>query len=86
MSIRDSRILNHLHPSRPKLHRAEESHHVQALTLVIPVPPNQGIDASIMEENRKLIADIDRRKILRGGLTLGALTMLTGCNVTQAGA
>ena len=32
---------------------------------------------------RKLIEEIDRRKILRGAVSLGALTMLTGCNVTD---
>lgn len=45
--------------------------------------PASRIDQSVLEENRKLVADIDRRKVLRGGLTLGALTMLTGCNVTH---
>lgn len=45
--------------------------------------PKQGIDQSVLAENAKLVADIDRRKLLRGGLSLGALTMLTGCDVTD---
>lgn len=45
--------------------------------------PAQGVDQSSLEENRALLADISRRKVLTGGLSLGALTMLTGCNVTH---
>ncbi len=45
--------------------------------------PKQAIDQSVLEENRKLVAQIDRRRILRGTVSLGALTMLTGCNVTD---
>jgi DMSO/TMAO reductase YedYZ molybdopterin-dependent catalytic subunit len=46
--------------------------------------PPGGIDQSALEENRALVRDIDRRKILRGSLSLGALTMLTGCSVTRS--
>src|SRR5262245_7685761 len=45
--------------------------------------PKRAIDQSALDENRALLRQIDRRKILRGGLTLGALTMLTGCDVTH---
>jgi DMSO/TMAO reductase YedYZ molybdopterin-dependent catalytic subunit len=45
--------------------------------------PAGGIDQSVLEENRALLRAIDRRRILRGGLSLGALTMLTGCDVTR---
>jgi len=45
--------------------------------------PEHGIDQSVLEDNKALLADIDRRKILRGSLSLGALTMLTGCSVTD---
>ena len=48
--------------------------------------PAAGIDQSVLENNRELIAEIDRRKLLRGAVSLGALTMLTGCNVTNADA
>jgi DMSO/TMAO reductase YedYZ molybdopterin-dependent catalytic subunit len=45
--------------------------------------PAQGIDQGVLDQNRKLVAEIDRRKILRGAVSLGALTMLTGCDVTD---
>jgi DMSO/TMAO reductase YedYZ molybdopterin-dependent catalytic subunit len=45
--------------------------------------PERAIDQSVLEENRALLQGIDRRKLLRGGLSLGALTMLTGCDVTR---
>ena len=48
--------------------------------------PKHAIDQSVLEENRKLVARIDRRRILRGTVSLGALTMLTGCNVTDRSA
>jgi DMSO/TMAO reductase YedYZ molybdopterin-dependent catalytic subunit len=40
-------------------------------------------DRALLQQNAKLVADFDRRKLLRGGLSLGALTMLTGCNVSN---
>jgi DMSO/TMAO reductase YedYZ molybdopterin-dependent catalytic subunit len=45
--------------------------------------PRRGIDQSVLEENRQLVEAINRRKVLRGALSLGALSMLTGCNVTS---
>jgi DMSO/TMAO reductase YedYZ molybdopterin-dependent catalytic subunit len=45
--------------------------------------PERGVDQSVLAENKKLVAAIDRRGILRGGISLGALTMLTGCDVTS---
>ena len=45
--------------------------------------PKAGIDQSVLQENKELLAEIDRRKILRGAVSLGALTMLTGCDVTN---
>ena len=45
--------------------------------------PKQGVDQSVMEENRKLVQDINRRGLLRGTLSLGALTMLTGCTISD---
>jgi DMSO/TMAO reductase YedYZ molybdopterin-dependent catalytic subunit len=48
--------------------------------------PQRGIDQSPLKEHKKLIADIDRRKLLRGAVSLGALTMLTGCDVSENGA
>ena len=45
--------------------------------------PKHGIDQSALEENRRLVETIDRRKVLRGVVSLGALSMLTGCDVTS---
>ena len=49
-----------------------------------PFRPRGGIDQSPLMEHQKLITEIDRRKILRGTLSLGALTLLTGCNVSDS--
>ena len=38
--------------------------------------PRQRIDQGFLHDNRKLIARIDRRNVLRGTLSLGALTLL----------
>ena len=48
--------------------------------------PKRAIDQSVLEENKKLIEEIDRRKLLRGAVSLGALSMLTGCDVTDRSA
>ena len=48
--------------------------------------PKVGIDQSVLESNKALLADIGRRGILRGSLSLGALAMLTGCDVTNGSA
>ena len=40
-------------------------------------------DASALDDHRPLIRLLERRGLLRGGLSLGALTMLTGCDVTR---
>ena len=45
-----------------------------------PVTPP---DPAIMAEHRKVVREINRRGILRGGLTLGALPLLTGCDVSD---
>jgi DMSO/TMAO reductase YedYZ molybdopterin-dependent catalytic subunit len=45
--------------------------------------PQGGIDQSVLDSNKKLLAEIDRRNLFRGTLSLGALTILTGCNVTN---
>jgi DMSO/TMAO reductase YedYZ molybdopterin-dependent catalytic subunit len=45
--------------------------------------PRKSIDQSVLTQNRSLLADIDRRHVLRGALSLGALTLLTGCDVTE---
>jgi DMSO/TMAO reductase YedYZ molybdopterin-dependent catalytic subunit len=45
--------------------------------------PKQRIGPSILREHRALIEKIDRRNVLRGALSLGALSLLTGCDVTE---
>src|SRR3974390_3577820 len=45
--------------------------------------PRQPIDQNVLSENRKLVANIERRGLLRGAVSLGALTMLTGCAVSE---
>jgi DMSO/TMAO reductase YedYZ molybdopterin-dependent catalytic subunit len=45
--------------------------------------PKRKIDRSALDENRALIETIDRRGVLRGSLSLGALTLLAGCDITD---
>src|ERR1044071_828723 len=47
--------------------------------------PRGGVDQSALREHKALIETIDRRKVLRGTLSLGALSLLTGCNVGETG-
>jgi len=48
--------------------------------------PKGGIDQSVLAEHKALVEEIDRRKILRGAVSLGALSLLTGCDVTRTDA
>lgn len=48
-----------------------------------PFRPLKVPDPSILDDHRPLVRQIERRGLLRGGLTLGALTLLTGCDVTD---
>ena len=45
--------------------------------------PAEGIDQTILAEQAALVLSIDRRGLLRGAVSLGALTMLTGCDVSN---
>jgi DMSO/TMAO reductase YedYZ molybdopterin-dependent catalytic subunit len=45
--------------------------------------PRQPVDQSVLTENRALVESINRRGVLRGAISLGALTMLTGCDVSE---
>jgi DMSO/TMAO reductase YedYZ molybdopterin-dependent catalytic subunit len=45
--------------------------------------PRKPIDQGVLSENRKLLDDINRRGVLRGVISLGALTLLTGCDVSE---
>ena len=42
-------------------------------------------DPAILDDHRLLLHALERRGLIRGGLSLGALTMLTGCDVSQEG-
>ena len=48
--------------------------------------PKKPIDQSVLEDNKKLIEKIERRNVLRGAMSLGALSFLTGCDVTDRSA
>jgi DMSO/TMAO reductase YedYZ molybdopterin-dependent catalytic subunit len=58
----------------------------------MPLAPPSGsqfrrpIDQTVLTRHQALIAEIDRRKVLRGALSLGALTLLSGCDVTDTDA
>jgi len=43
----------------------------------------RGIDQSALIEHRGMIEKIERRGFLRGSLTLGAVSMLSGCDITD---
>ena len=45
--------------------------------------PQKPIDQNVLTANRALVDDINRRNVLRGAVSLGALTLLTGCDVTE---
>jgi len=45
--------------------------------------PSRPINRDILRENRRLVEAIDRRGVLRGALSLGALAFLAGCDVTE---
>ncbi|WGF86262.1 molybdopterin-dependent oxidoreductase [Marinivivus vitaminiproducens] len=40
-------------------------------------------DRRLLSENRRLVREIDRRGVLRGAVSLGALSLLTGCDVSN---
>ena len=45
--------------------------------------PAAGIDQSVLLKHQDLVDQINRRNVLRGAISLGALSMLTGCDVTE---
>ncbi len=44
--------------------------------------PRKPIDQRVLTENRALVDAIYRRNVLGGAVSLGAMTMLTGCDVS----
>src|ERR1700675_4362446 len=45
--------------------------------------PHKNIDQGVLTRNRALVDDINRRNVLRGAISLGALSLLTGCDVSE---
>jgi DMSO/TMAO reductase YedYZ molybdopterin-dependent catalytic subunit len=45
--------------------------------------PQRPVDQSLLTQNHALVHSLERRLFLRNSLSLGALTMLTGCDVTN---
>jgi DMSO/TMAO reductase YedYZ molybdopterin-dependent catalytic subunit len=45
--------------------------------------PAHGVSQHALHENRKLIQSIERRGFLRGTVSLGAIAMLSGCDVSN---
>jgi DMSO/TMAO reductase YedYZ molybdopterin-dependent catalytic subunit len=45
--------------------------------------PSTVPDASILEPHRPLLRSLERRGLIRGGVSLGSLVMLTGCDVSR---
>jgi DMSO/TMAO reductase YedYZ molybdopterin-dependent catalytic subunit len=45
--------------------------------------PARAVDQSVLRENKALVEDINRRGVLRGAVSLGALAFLTGCDVSE---
>jgi DMSO/TMAO reductase YedYZ molybdopterin-dependent catalytic subunit len=45
--------------------------------------PARPIDQNVLTQHKALLETIDRRKVLRGSLSLGALAVLGGCDVTN---
>jgi DMSO/TMAO reductase YedYZ molybdopterin-dependent catalytic subunit len=45
--------------------------------------PKKRVDQGVLRQNRKLVEDINRRNVLGGAISLGALTLLTGCDVSE---
>ncbi len=48
--------------------------------------PSRLPDPAILDNHRPLVRALERRGLIRGGVSLGALTMLTGCDVRDDGA
>jgi DMSO/TMAO reductase YedYZ molybdopterin-dependent catalytic subunit len=49
-----------------------------------PFRPARVPDPAMLDDHRGLIRSIERRGLLRGGVSLGALTLLTGCDISNA--
>src|SRR6202051_5189997 len=45
--------------------------------------PRKSIDQGVLTQNRARVDAINRRNVLRGAVSLGALSLLTGCDVSE---
>src|SRR5258708_17096909 len=45
--------------------------------------PRSAVDQGVLQQNRAVVDDSDRRNVLRGAVSLGALSLLTGCDVSE---
>ena len=48
-----------------------------------PFRPDIVPDAAILQDHKPLIRSLERRGLISGSLSLGALVMLTGCDVKR---
>lgn len=48
-----------------------------------PMRPRAGVDQTPLDEHKGTLQSIERRTLIRGSLSLGALTMITGCDITN---
>src|ERR1700730_7083234 len=57
------------------------------MSIPTPTPsifrPRKRIDQGVLTQDRALIDNINRRNVLRGAISLGALSLLTGCDVSE---
>ena len=51
--------------------------------MISPFRPNNVPSATILNDHRPLLRSLERRGLIRGGLSLGALVMLTGCDLAR---
>ena len=49
-----------------------------------PFRPATLPDPAVLDDHRPLLSMLERRGLIRGGLSLGALTMLTGCDISSS--
>lgn len=48
--------------------------------------PARAPDPAVLDDHKPLVRSLERRGLIRGGLSLGALAMLTGCDTSDSGA
>ena len=63
--------------------RAQAGRRARPRDMRSPFRPDAVPDAAILDDHRPLIRSLERRGLIRGGLSLGALVMLTGCDVKR---